>query len=209
MSSLLEATFDRLLRRGRHARANGSGAGGPADQRAAARRPTDSGVMLEWFDENEQLQAELVHLRNRSEQGLGFQARCAIAEGTPVLLTPTEGAVIKGVVKHSRRNGAGGFDHGMRVVSKERRRHDRAPLDQTARLEVVGLVGADLLVRIKDASEGGVQLESPAEVPVGSPVRVKHRGWERHGVVVHVQPRGGAFRVGVQFIGEATPSLDD
>ena len=76
-------------------------------------------------------------------------------------------------------------------------------------MSVVGVIASEVRVRIKDASENGLHLECPVEVPLDTPVRVAQGGWQRPGVVMHVGEKEEAFRLGVQFVGPIEPSHDD
>ena len=208
MTALLGAAFGRLL--GRRDRAVRAAAEAEETEKRASERSAVTGTaLLEWIDDSERQQAELVHLRDRSVNGAGFRSSRGIAVGTAVLLTPSDGGAVKGLIRHSRRSAEGGFDHGIEVVRDERRRHDRAPMNQAAVLSVVGAGEAKLRVRIRDASECGLQLESGVDIAVDTPVRVAYLGWTRPGVVMHSRSHDGAFRIGIQFIGPVEPSVEE
>ena len=199
MTALLEAAFARLLKGKREANAH------RGERRREPREPADGGALLEWIDEADVPQAELVKLADRSPNGFGFHSKRELLPGTPVLLTENGPGAVKAVVRRSAGNPEGGFDHGVRVIREERRRHDRVPLDEPATLAAIGVRGESIDVRIRDASESGVQLESPVEIGVDTPVRVAHGGWHRSGVVAHTVSHDGAYRLGIHFVGPAEP----
>ena len=94
----------------------------------------------------------------------------------------------------------------MELVPHEKRRIDREPMHYAARVTCTrGGRGGDLDVIIKDANEGGLQLESPVPLAVDQRIEVFHLSASREGVVAHCNAHDNGYRLGIQFIGAARP----
>ena len=150
------------------------------ERRDGPRRPSYQTALVEWHDMEKGEQALAGRLENRSRPEFGLHTPRRIAEGKAILVTPEEEGPIKAIVRNCTADESG-WHIGAELVPHERRRSDREPMHHAARVTCTrGGRRGDLDVIIKDASEGGLQLESP--VPLDG------------------------YRLGIQFIGAARPA---
>lgn len=201
MSALIEGVFRRLLSRPAKDLELGSPAD-PAEQRSDPRRPASGSALLEWIDETDTERAQAVHLVNRSDGGLAVRSATVLDAGWPVLVTPPDGAPVKAVVRHRRRDSSG-WILGLQLIRRERRRFDRRPLDRTVQLAWDGVDGTRRTAngRVRDVGEGGLQFISQANIPTRSFVVLSVDGWQRFGAIVHQRVERDQVVYGVQFSG--------
>lgn len=173
----------------------------PVERRSTARRPAYQTALIEWLDAEKGVQALAGRMENRSRKGFGLRVPRLIARGKTILVTPEEEAPIKAVVRNCS-TGEGGWYLGVELIPNDKRRSDREPMHYAARVTCTRAGRRDdLAVIIRDASEGGVQLESPEPLKVDQMIEVTHLGMCREGVVSHCKQRDDGYRIGVQFIG--------
>jgi hypothetical protein len=63
----------------------------------------------------------------------------------------------------------------------------------------------DLPIIIRDASDSGLQLESPEPLAPDEVIEISHLGSYRQGTVTHCRQEDECYRIGVHFIGPALP----
>ncbi|MCB1020050.1 MAG: PilZ domain-containing protein [Acidobacteria bacterium] len=201
MSALIEGVFRRLLSRPARDPAL-LAPQDPAEMRADPRRPVTGSALLEWIDETDTERAQAVHLVNRSEGGLAVRSATVLDAGWPVLVTLPNGAPVKAVVRHRRRDSSGWL-LGLQLIRRERRRFDRRPLDRLVEVAWDGADGRRQTAdgRVRDVGEGGLQFVSRANVPTRSFVVLSIDGWQRFGTIVHQRADGDLVVYGVQFAG--------
>ena len=176
------------------------------ERRDSSRRPSYQTALVEWHDMEKGEQALAGRLENRSRTGFGLHTPRRIAKGKAILVTPEEERPIKAIVRNCSADESGWYI-GVELVPHEKRRIDREPMHYAARVTCTrGGRGGDLDVIIKDASEGGLQLESPVPLVVDQRIEVSHLSASREGVVAHCNPHDDAYRLGIQFIGPARPA---
>ncbi len=177
----------------------------PQERRDGPRMPSHQTALVEWQDMEKGEQAVAVRVENQSRNGYAIRAPRLIAIGKTVLITPEDEAPIKAVVRHCA-SGVGGWRLGVELVPKDRRRFDREPMYCAAELSCTRAGrGDDWPVIIRDASEGGLQIESPEPLTLEQVIEVTHLGASRQGVVMHCRAAEDGYRIGVQFIGPAHP----
>jgi hypothetical protein len=173
------------------------------EKRDGTRRPSHQTALVEWQDIEKGDQALAGRLENRSRRGFGIRAPRQIAAGKTILVTPEDEAPIKAVVRHCS-SIENGWYLGVELVPREKRRSDREPMHCVARITCTRAGRTDDLdIIIKDASEGGLQLESPEPLAVDQVIEVSHLNSSREGLVAYCEQRDEAYRIGVQFIGGA------
>ncbi len=177
------------------------------ERRDGPRRPSYQTALVEWHDMEKGDQALAGRLENRSRKGYGLRTPRRIAKGKTILVTPEDEGPVKAIVRHCSTVESGWYI-GVELVPHESRRSDREPMHYAARVTCTrGGRGGDLDVIIKDASEGGLQLESPVPLAVDQRIEVSHLSASREGVVAHCNPHDDADRIGLQFIGPARPAV--
>lgn len=175
----------------------------PRERRDGPRRPSHQTALIEWNDATRGEQAMAGRLENRSRRGFGVRTPRQIPAGKTILVTPEEEAPIKAVVRHCSTDEKGWY-LGVELVPHEKRRSDREPIHCTARVTCTrNGRGDDLDVIIKDASEGGLQLESHEPLSVNQVIEVSHLSSNREGIVTYCRPQEDAYRIGIQFVGGA------
>ena len=182
MSALLDGVFRRLLARPAPIPI-ASGANEPKHSRGDPRRPAQGSAPPE-------------------TGGLGVRSPVSLDPGWPVLLTLPEGAPLKAVVRHRRRD-PGGWILGLQLIRRERRRFDRRPMDREIELAWQGPDGHRRRAsgRVRDVGEGGLQFVCKADIPFRTSVLLAIEGWQRFGTVVHIHPERDSRAYGVQFSG--------
>lgn len=111
--------------------------------------------------------------------------------------------MLKAVVRRCESSDEG-FYLGVEVVARDKRRSDREPMYCAAKISCTRKGRRDdLPIIIRDASETGLQVESPEPLPAHEVIEISHLGSYRQGTVVHCQQDGDCYRIGVQFIGPA------
>lgn len=211
MSPLFAGLFERLVAR----RPRGfepevvlaTGGSEPDNGRRAERIPCNERALLEWIDEDDDRHAEIVWVFDRSDGGLGVSSPHRLEAGWPVLVTLSEEAPVKAMVRHCEESGPD-WIAGLKIVHKERRRHDRSVSRGVAK--VVWDSGShsrrEVRVRILDISEGGLGLSGEAAISEQTPVCIIHEGWQRFGTVTHGRAEGERYVFGVQFAGPPRPT---
>lgn len=175
----------------------------PPKRRNGPRRPSHQTALVEWNDIARGEQAIAGRLDNRSRRGFGIRTPRQIAAGKTILVTPENEAPIKAIVRHCSTNETGWY-LGVELVPHDKRRSDREPIHCAAKVTCTRDGRRDDLdVIIKDASEGGLQLESYEPLDVDQLIEVSHLSSSRQGIVAYCRPRGDAYRVGIQFVGGA------
>ena len=178
-------------------------AGTPLERRLASRRPAYQTVLVEWEDLEKGAQAYAGRLENRSAKGLGIRGPRLIPPGKTILVSAEEGPAIKAVVRHCA-SGPGGFYLGTEIIPREQRRSDREPMYCAAKISCTREGRRDdLSVVIRNASETGLQLESPEPLSAEELIEISHLGSYRQGTVTHCQRDKECYQIGVQFIGPA------
>jgi PilZ domain len=173
------------------------------ERREDRRMPMRQTVLVEWQDLEKGDQAFAGRLENRSRKGFGIRGPRLLPRGKTILITPEQESPVKGVVRHCA-SGEGGFYLGVELIRNDRRRSDREPMYCSAQITCTRAGRrADLAVIIRDASEGGLQLESPEPVKVEQLIEISHLGSYREGVVTHCNEVDDGYRIGVQFVGPA------
>jgi len=201
MSALLEGVFRRLLSRPAPPAAPPAEEA-PAEQRGEARRPAEGSALLEWIDQDDCERAQAVHLVDQSASGLGVRSPVGLDQGWPVLLTLPQGAPLKAVVRHRRRD-QNGWILGLQLIRRERRRFDRRPMDRAIELAWQGPDGKRCTAagRLRDVGEGGLRFVCKADIPFRTSVLISIEGWQRFGAIVHIHPDRDSRAYGVQFSG--------
>lgn len=180
----------------------------PHERRSGSRKPTFQTVLVEWEDMEKGSQAFAGRLENRSAKGLGIRGPRLIPRGKTILVSTEEEATVKAVVRHCV-SGAGGFYLGAEVILRDKRRSDREPLHYAAEISCTREGRRDdLPVIIRDASESGLQLESPEPLSTDEIIEISHLGSYRQGIVTHCGPVDECYRIGVHFIGPALSEGD-
>lgn len=158
--------------------------------------------MLEWIDQDDCERAQAVHLIDQSTRGLAVRSPVSLDPGWPVLLTLREGAPLKAVVRHRRRE-SGGWILGLQLIRRERRRFDRRPTDREINLAWQGPDGhrRSAVGRVRDVGEGGLQFVTKADIPFRTSVLLAIEGWQRFGTIVHIRPDRDLRCYGVMFSG--------
>ena len=175
----------------------------PRERRSAPRRPAYQTVLVEWEDLEEGAQAFAGRLENRSEMGLGIRGPRLIPLGKKILVSADEGPTVIAVVRHCA-SGVGGFYLGAEVIPREQRRSDREPVYCAAKISCTREGRRDdLPVIIRNASESGLQLESPEPLSAEELIEVSHLGSYRQGTATHCERDDACYRIGVQFVGPA------
>jgi hypothetical protein len=201
MQALLEGVFRRLLSRPAPLAAPPV-ADEPEELRGDARRPAEGSALLEWIDQEDCERAQAVHLIDQSTGGLGVRSPVCLDPGWPVLLTLPQGAPLKAVVRHRRRDHTG-WVLGLQLIRRERRRFDRRPMDREVELAWQGPDGQRRTAsgRLRDVGEGGLQFVCKADIPFRTSVLLAIEGWQRFGTIVHIRPDRDSRSYGVQFSG--------
>lgn len=177
--------------------------GPPSKRRTNLRKPAFETVLVEWEDLVKGRQAFAGRLVNRSEKGLGIRGPRLLPRGKTILVSTEEETTLKAVVRHCV-SGDGGFYLGVEVIPVDKRRSDREPMYCAARISCTREGRRDdLPVIIRDASETGVQLESPEELSPEELIEVSHLGSFREGTITYCRQVGDSYRIGVHFIGPA------
>ena len=205
MSPLLTGLFDRLITRrpkdfapedtlaGEESRDN--------NNRRQERRPCSDRALVEWIDEEDVRHAEIAWVSDRSADGLGISSPYRLEPGWAVLVTLSEEAPVKAMVRHCEAD-HGDWRTGLKIVHRERRRHDRAlSRGQATVVFQQGLQSRQVRARILDVSEGGIGLSGEIAIPEQTPVNIEHDGWQRIGTVTHGRAEGERYVFGVQFVG--------
>lgn len=175
----------------------------PRERRAGPREPAFQTVLVEWDDMQKGPQAFAGRLENRSAKGLGIRGPRPIPRGKTILVSTEEEPAVKAVVRHCI-SGAGGFYLGVEVVLRDNRRSDREPMHCAAEISCTRQGRRDdLPVIIRDASESGLQLESPEPLSTEEVIEISHLGSYRQGAVTHCRRVDECYRIGVHFIGPA------
>lgn len=211
MSPLLKGLFDRLIARRpkdfEPTEALGAEQQQGENQRRQERSPCAERALLEWIDGADERHAEIAWVADRSADGLGLSSPYRLEPGWPVLVTLSEEAPVKAMVRHCEAD-HGDWRAGLKIVHKERRRYDRAL--SSGQATVVWQSGThsrrEVRARILDVSEGGVGLSGEAAIPAQTPVCIIHDGWQRFGSVTHGRAEGERYVFGVQFAGPPRPS---
>lgn len=177
----------------------------PQERRAGSRKPSFQTVLVEWEDLEKGSQAFAGRLENRSAKGLGIRGPRLIPRGKTILVSAQDEPTVKAVVRHCV-SGAGGFYLGAEVILQDKRRSDREPMHFAAEISCTREGRRDNLpVIIRDASESGLQLESPEPRSVEELIEISHLGSYRQGTVTHCRQVDDCYRIGVHFIGPALP----
>ena len=175
----------------------------PHERRSTPRRPVYQTVLVEWNDLERGAQAFAGRVENRSAKGLWIRGPRLIPRGKTILVSSEEEPAVKAVVRHCA-SGAGGFYLGAQVVPRDKRRSDREPMYCAAEISCTREGRRHALpVIIRDASENGLQLESPEALPADEVIEVSHLGSYREGTVTHCRREDESYRIGIQFIGPA------
>jgi hypothetical protein len=206
MSPLLTGLFDRLIaRRPKDFVPDQALSDEKAladNHRAEERRACVERALLEWIDEEDTRHAEIAWVSNRSKDGLGINSPFRLEPGWAVLATLSEEAPLKAMVRHCEPD-QGGFRTGLKIVRRERRRHDRTLVRGHATVVFQHGVQSrrQVRARILDVSEGGIGLSGETAIPEQTPVSIEHDGWQRMGTVTHGRAEGERYVFGVQFVG--------
>lgn len=177
----------------------------PRERRAAPRKPAFQTVLVEWEDVEKGPQAFAGRLENRSAKGLGIRGPRLVPRDKTILVSTEEEPNVKAVVRHCV-SSAGGFYLGVEVIRRDKRRNDREPMHYAAEISCTRKGRrADLPVIIRDASEKGLQLESPEPLSRDEVIEISHLGSYRQGTVTYCRQVDECYRIGVQFIGPARP----
>lgn len=175
----------------------------PRERRLGPRIPAFQTVLVEWEDLEKGLQAFAGRLENRSAEGLGIRGPRMIPRGKTILVSVEEEPTVKAVVRHCV-SGVGGFYLGAGIIAHDKRRSDREPMYFAAQISCTREGRRDdLSVMIRDASDSGLQLESPEPLPPDEVIEVSHLGSHREGTVTYCRRDDECYRIGVQFIGAA------
>ena len=175
----------------------------PPERRASARKPAFQTVLVEWEDLERGAQAFAGRLENRSEKGLGIRGPRLLPRGKTIRVSTEEEATVKAVVRHCSA-GPGGFYLGAEVVPVDKRRSDREPMYCAAQISCTRNGRRDdLPVVIRDASETGLQLESPEPLSTHEVIEISHLGSSREGTITYCRSDTDSYRIGVHFIGPA------
>jgi hypothetical protein len=146
----------------------------PRDRRSAPRKPAFQTVLVEWEDLEKGTQAFAGRLENRSAKGLGIRGPRLIPRGKTILVSTEEEPTVKAVVRHCA-SGVGGFYLGAEVILRDKRRSDREPMHFAAKVSCTREGRRDdLPVIIRDASETGLQLESPEPLARDEVIEISH-----------------------------------
>ena len=211
MSPLLTGLFDRLLARRppdfHPELALAEETDDSAEKRHQERTPCAERALVEWLDEADERHAEIAWICDRSRDGLGMKSPFRLEPGWAVLVTFSEEAPVKAMVRH-RAADQSGWQIGLKVIRHERRRHDRALARGHATVAWAGdtQTRREVRARILDVSEGGVGLSGEAAIPVETSVCITHEGWQRFGTVTHGHTVGERYVFGVQFAGPPRPA---
>jgi len=211
MSPLLTGLFDRLMARRPHdfrpeSILFGEGRREDDEQRRQERTACSERALVEWLDESDERRAEIAWICDRSADGLGVQSPFRLEPGWPVLVTFSNEAPVKAMVRHCKAERED-FRSGLKIIRHERRRHDRslARGHATVTWESGGVGERRTRARILDVSEGGVGLSGEAPIPEQTAVCIVHDGWQRFGSVTHGRTEGERYVFGVQFAGPPRP----
>ena len=177
------------------------------ERRAEQRKPAFQTVLVEWEDLEKGPQAFAGRLESRSTKGLGIRGPRLIPRGKTILVSSHGEPVLKAVVRHCESSNEG-FYLGAEVIARDKRRSDREPMYCAASISCTREGRRDdLPIIIRDASETGLQMESPEPLSAHEVIEISHLGSYRQGTVVHCQQDGEGYRIGVQFIGPALPEI--
>jgi hypothetical protein len=158
---------------------------------------------VEWEDLEKGTQAFAGRLENRSAKGLGIRGPRLIPRGKTILVSAEEEPTVKAVVRHCA-SGVGGFYLGAEVIVRDKRRTEREPMYFAAKISCTREGRRDdLPVIIRDASETGLQLESPEPLAADEIIEISHLSSYREATVTHCKRDDDSYRIGVQFIGPA------
>lgn len=175
----------------------------PRERRREQRKPSFQTVLVEWEDLEKGPQAFAGRLENRSAKGLGIRGPRLISRGKTILVSTHGEPTLKAVVRRCE-SGVEGFYLGAEVIALDKRRSDREPMCCAARVTCTRKGRRDdLPIIIRDASETGLQMESPEPLSAHEVIEISHLGSYRQGTVVHCLQDGDCYRIGVQFIGPA------
>ncbi len=178
-------------------------AGPPRERRSGPRKPEYQTVLVEWEDLEKGSQAFAGRLENRSAKGFGIRGPRLIPQGKTILVSTEEEPTVTAVVRHCA-SGNGGFFLGVEVIPRDKRRSDREPMYCAAKISCTREGRRDdLPVIIRDASETGLQLESPEPLLADEVIEVSHLGSYRQGMVTHCHRDEDSYRIGLQFLGPA------
>ncbi len=172
----------------------------PPDNRGQLRVPANIAVEIRWEDDGQEY-CEPAVIEDVSETGLSVLARVPIPVGTTVWVTGRSMKARKAVVRH-RRQTDGGHLHGLRSISRERRRSDRQVAVGEGWIRFAGEKGETISAEatVINVTEGGMQVRTSIEAPRDTFVRVSGRLLDCEGSVRYCSEEDGIYLLGVQFV---------
>ena len=177
------------------------------DRRRQERIPADEEVTLLWTDEDGPHQMPQVQVLDHSDDGFSVRSQRPFRVGFDVRISDTSGTH-RTSVRYCEQQG----DHyilGLYRFSKEQRRFDRMPVSGSATLhwssETAGPRSTQ--VKILNASDDGLQVDSSEAVPTEIVVKVAGESVECFGTVWYCKDFGERYLIGIQLA--RAPHLKD
>jgi hypothetical protein len=175
-----------------------------ADLRKTPREPAGTTARIEWFDDNGVCRSKPVAIQNVSAEGISF----VVTEEFPIdqtLWVETDtNEMTKMVVRHCLSEGNYCVIGAYRV-GQERRRSDRFPVAGEATLRwgdsQVGL--SETKVKVRNATEFGMQIESTIPLPEGTIVQLIGADLQCDGSTCYCREADDKFLIGLHLVRQA------
>lgn len=179
----------------------------PANLRSDERIEANIPVAVRWEDDGVEFCEEGV-IEDISENGLAVLTQVPLPIGLTVWVTGKSVTPRKAVVRY-RKESNGGFLHGLRSISKERRRFDRLVAGGDGWIRFAGNRGETISAEatVLDITDSGMQVRTSVEAPRDTFVRISGRSLDCEGSVRYCKKKNGQFVLGVQFIHAPSPHL--
>ena len=171
------------------------------ENRKQPRLPAEEPATVEWYDTNGVCKSEKVTICDSSPDGLGMQVHQDFPKGQTVWVETEPDKIVKAVVRHSSTQGSGFFAGAIRI-QHERRRVDRNPVGGEAVLHWGASNGErrSAPVVVRDASEFGLQLESPLPVPAPGVAKLEGQSLQCVGSTCYCRQEGDHYVVGMHLV---------
>ncbi len=201
--------FDRAA--GKAKRPASSNASGSERREAPREAAKGAGVQLEWRGADGHWRIEPVESCDASTSGLGVLSESGFQPGQTIYVLRDGVRAMQANVCHVKPVGDS-YHIGVRLIPNERRRIERTPASGEAVVRWTRQDGESirLAARICNVSDGGLQIETESGFDEGAVLKLTGSEVECLASVRYCRPRGDAFAVGLQIIGEPslTPGVD-
>jgi hypothetical protein len=199
MTTTLEKLFGRLLKGYSESDSRDINLSqGPADLKGISRTMEGISSKVVWLDGKGVRSSKSVTIRDVSSEGISFSCHEKFLVHQTVWIE-TGKEMTKAVVRHCQPRGRL-YLIGAQMVGAERRREERSPVSGEAMLSWEHPDGGfcHAAVRVHNASDSGVQLQSSVPVAIGTAVKLIGPRLQCYGSTCYCQESEDQFLIGVQ-----------